>query len=41
MAPDVIDTVTGFIEKQQDKKKTAEEAEADIGAEVELPAEGR
>ena len=41
MAPDVIDKVTGFIEKQQDKKKAAEEAEADIGAEVELPAEGR
>ena len=40
MAPDVIDKVTGFIEKQQDKKKAAEEAEADIGAEVELPAEG-
>ena len=40
MAPDVIDKVTGFIEKQQDKKKAAAEAEADIGAEVELPAEG-
>ena len=28
MAPDVIDKVTGFIEKQQDKKKAAAEAEA-------------
>ena len=31
MAPDVIDKVTGFIEKQQDKKKAKAEVEAAAG----------